>query len=91
MPKLTIADHLEINLVRTGPRGSTPMVFLHGLGLDLTSWDHQLSEFAEATTWWPSTCRVMDCRIAWQRHRRSRASRALYPACWSTLMPDRCI
>ena len=45
MPRLTIGDHLAINLARTGPRGRTPLVFLHGLGLDLTSWDNQFEEF----------------------------------------------
>jgi 3-oxoadipate enol-lactonase len=45
MPRLTIGDHLEINLARTGPRGRTPLMFLHGLGLDLTLWDNQFEEF----------------------------------------------
>ncbi len=35
----------EINRVRTGPRGRTPIVFLHALGLDLTWWGHQIAEF----------------------------------------------
>lgn len=45
MPRLTIGDHLEVNLVRTGSRGRTALVFLHGLGLDLTLWDNQVEEF----------------------------------------------
>ena len=45
MPRLTTRDHLEVNLVRTGPRGRAPLMFLHGLGLDLTSWDNQFEEF----------------------------------------------
>ena len=45
MPTRTIAGHLDINLIRTGSRSGPPLVFLHGLGLDLTMWDHQLPEF----------------------------------------------
>ena len=44
MPTLTTTGHADINLVRTGPKGGPPLVFLHGLGLDLTSWDHQIPE-----------------------------------------------
>ena len=32
----------DINAVRTGPRGETPVVLLHSAGLDLTYWDTQL-------------------------------------------------
>lgn len=46
MPILTIAGHVDTNLVRTGPRGGPPLVLLHGLGLDLTLWDHQFPEFS---------------------------------------------
>ena len=46
MPTLTITGHVDINLVRTGPRSGPPLVFLHGLGLDLTIWDHQFQEFS---------------------------------------------
>ena len=45
MPNLTTAGHVDINLVRTGPRGGPPLLLLHGLGLDLTLWDHQFPEF----------------------------------------------
>ncbi len=48
MPRLTIGDNLEINLARTGPKGRTPLVFLHGLGLDLTMWDKQFEEFGQS-------------------------------------------
>ena len=47
MPIQTIAGQPGINLVRTGPRSGSPLVFLHGLGLDLTMWDHQLLEFSQ--------------------------------------------
>jgi len=32
MPNLRIDSGLDINLVRTGPKGGTPVVFLHALG-----------------------------------------------------------
>lgn len=31
-----------INLVRTGPRGGTPVVLIHPVELDLTYWDRQI-------------------------------------------------
>ncbi len=31
-----------INLVRTGPRGATPVVLVHPVGLDLSYWDRQI-------------------------------------------------
>lgn len=34
-----------INHIRTGPRGGRPVVFLHGVGLDLTWWGAQVDEF----------------------------------------------
>ena len=34
-----------VNFVRTGPRGATPLVFLHPVGLDLTWWGDQFAEF----------------------------------------------
>ncbi|CAM3929121.1 3-oxoadipate enol-lactonase [Pedobacter westerhofensis] len=34
----------EVNVIRTGPRGGTPVVFLHGVGLDLTSWSDQIEK-----------------------------------------------
>lgn len=45
MPKIEITGGPGINVVRAGPKGGAPVVFLHGLGLDLTWWDHQLAEF----------------------------------------------
>ncbi len=45
MPKVETIGGPDINLVRTGPTGSAPIVFLHALGLDLTWWDHQIEEF----------------------------------------------
>ena len=45
MPTVKIAGGVDINLVRTGPRGGPPLVLLHGLGLDLTLWDQQFLEF----------------------------------------------
>jgi 3-oxoadipate enol-lactonase len=35
----------DINLVRTGPRGGSPIVFLHPVGLDLTWWSAQVEDF----------------------------------------------
>ncbi|WP_168169506.1 alpha/beta fold hydrolase [Pseudonocardia sp. HH130629-09] len=35
-----------VNLVRTGPRGGTPVVLLHSAGLDLTYWDRQIAALA---------------------------------------------
>lgn len=35
-------NSLPLNVVRTGPRGNTPVVLLHSVGLDLTYWDHQI-------------------------------------------------
>lgn len=32
----------QLNTVRTGPRGGTPVVFVHPVGLDLTYWDRQI-------------------------------------------------
>lgn len=42
---LTIEGVSDINLVRTGPRGGRPIVFLHPVGLDLTWWSAQIEEF----------------------------------------------
>lgn len=38
---------LGINSVRTGPRGNTPIVFVHALGLDLTYWDKQIEALCD--------------------------------------------
>ncbi|WP_158814019.1 alpha/beta fold hydrolase [Methylocapsa sp. S129] len=46
MAKIKIDGMSEINLVRTGPRGGAPIVFLHPVGLDLTWWSAQVEDFA---------------------------------------------
>jgi 3-oxoadipate enol-lactonase len=33
-------------MIRTGPRGGAPLLFLHALGLDLSVWDHQIQALA---------------------------------------------
>ncbi len=33
----------QLNTVRTGPRGGTPVVLVHPVGLDLTYWDNQIA------------------------------------------------
>ena len=45
MPLIDTAGGLTINLARTGPRGRPPVVFIHGVGLDLTWWDQQFAAF----------------------------------------------
>ena len=45
MPIETTVDGVEINLVRTGPRGGVPILFIHALGLDLSIWENQFEEF----------------------------------------------
>lgn len=37
--------NLPVNVVRTGPRGRPPILFIHGVSLDLTWWDHQFAAF----------------------------------------------
>jgi 3-oxoadipate enol-lactonase len=34
-----------VNVVRTGPRGRPPVIFIHAVSLDLTWWDHQFASF----------------------------------------------
>ncbi len=36
-----------VNVVRTGPRGGTPVVLLHPAGLDLSYWDRQLDALCD--------------------------------------------
>jgi pimeloyl-ACP methyl ester carboxylesterase len=36
----------SLNMIRTGPRGGAPLLFLHALGLDLSVWDHQIQALA---------------------------------------------
>ena len=45
MPLVTVSGVPDINMVRTGPTGRAPIVFLHALGLDLTWWGHQIEAF----------------------------------------------
>lgn len=45
MLKLKIDGLAEINFVRTGPKGQPPILFVHGVGLDLTWWGAQIEEF----------------------------------------------
>lgn len=47
MPQLEMPDGLTINVVRTGPRGRPPILFIHPVGLDLTWWDHQFSALGQ--------------------------------------------
>lgn len=35
-----------LHYIRTGPRGATPLVFVHALGLDLSVWDQQIQDLA---------------------------------------------
>ena len=35
----------QVNVVRTGPRGRPPVLFIHAVSLDLTWWDHQFAAF----------------------------------------------
>jgi 3-oxoadipate enol-lactonase len=38
---------MTVNLVRTGPRGGTPVVLLHPAGLELSYWDRQIAALCE--------------------------------------------
>jgi len=42
MPTLQATPMPSVNLVRTGPRGRTPIVLVHSVGLDLTYWGAQI-------------------------------------------------
>lgn len=41
------SESLPINLVRTGPRGGTPVVLVHPVGLDLTYWSLQIEALCD--------------------------------------------
>ncbi len=41
-------DAVGIHLVRTGPRGAAPTVFVHPVGLDLTYWGNQIEALCDA-------------------------------------------
>ena len=45
MPRIQLSGGSTVNLVRAGPRGGAPLVFLHAVGLDLTWWDAQVAAF----------------------------------------------
>ena len=45
MPLIEVAGVSNINLVRAGPGGAPPIVFVHPVGLDLTWWSEQVEEF----------------------------------------------
>ena len=45
MPTIRIDSAIDVNFVRTGPRGCRPIVFLHPVGLDLTWWGAQVEAF----------------------------------------------
>lgn len=47
MPMIAFAGMPGINVVRTGPRGGTPIVLLHPVGLDLTWWDQVFAAFGD--------------------------------------------
>ncbi|WP_177202304.1 alpha/beta fold hydrolase [Methylobacterium sp. ap11] len=36
---------LHVNVIRTGPRGGAPILFIHAVSLDLTWWDHQFAAY----------------------------------------------
>jgi 3-oxoadipate enol-lactonase len=46
MTIIKVTNVTDINFVRCGPADSTPLVFLHPIGLDLTWWEHQIAAFA---------------------------------------------
>ncbi|WP_158795614.1 alpha/beta fold hydrolase [Pedobacter sp. L105] len=43
MENHSASDHYTIHKVRTGPRGGTPVVLVHAVGLDLTLWGSQIA------------------------------------------------
>ncbi len=45
VPKIKVGGVCDINMVRTGPKGGCPLVFLHPVGLDLTWWSAQIEDF----------------------------------------------
>ncbi len=45
MPKVRLRSGMDVNLVRTGPRGHSPVILMHAIGLDLTWWELQFSRF----------------------------------------------
>lgn len=43
MKNIIVNESGKINYIRTGPRGGTPIVMLHPVGMDLTLWDNQIA------------------------------------------------
>ena len=48
MPIINMSNGWKVNLIRTGPKGGAPVVFLHAMGLDLTYWDQQIAGLGDA-------------------------------------------
>jgi len=42
MPQLPAPDQTTLHYIRTGPRGNTPILLLHAVGMDLTMWGPQI-------------------------------------------------
>jgi len=42
MPQLPAPDQTTLHYIRTGPRGNTPILLLHAVGMDLTMWGPQM-------------------------------------------------
>ena len=66
----TLADDIngvKINRIRTGPRNTSSVVLIHGVGYDLTYWDRQI-EALRISTSLRSTCRGMAVRAADRRN-----------------------
>ncbi|WP_347556064.1 alpha/beta fold hydrolase [Robbsia sp. KACC 23696] len=40
-----VESRVALHYIRTGPRGGTPLLFLHALGLDLSVWESQIAAF----------------------------------------------
>ena len=47
MSNLQASPMLSVNLVRTGPRGRTPIVLVHPVGLDLSYWGAQIEALCD--------------------------------------------
>lgn len=45
MNAIEINPEAHVHFIRTGPRGRTPILFIHALGLDLSVWEQQVQEF----------------------------------------------
>jgi len=42
MQPLPAPDQTTLHYIRTGPRGNTPILLLHAVGMDLTMWGPQM-------------------------------------------------